>query len=158
MCKYRLGYSVFLREREYVCHMNMSHKLKLIPLRPHTAATLIQKCVLTGSAKAPSKPTVTQQDSFVLLTWVDGESGSTPTYGYLIQYKKRGISGFVIFFLSCRSCCLADRWGTTVDFTTSFLHSSRLSAFRSSMFHSRPVRCCLPIVSSVCRFVSLLEL
>ena len=34
---------------------------------------------------------------------------------------------------------LADRWGTTVDFTTSFLHSSRLLAFRSSIFHSRPV-------------------
>ena len=34
---------------------------------------------------------------------------------------------------------LADRWGTTVDFTTSFLHSSRFSAFRSSIFHSRPV-------------------
>ena len=27
------------------------------------------------------------------------------------------------------------RWGTTVDFTTSFLHSSRFSAFRSVMFH-----------------------
>ena len=34
---------------------------------------------------------------------------------------------------------LADRWGTTVDFTTSFLHSSRFSAFRSAMFHWRPV-------------------
>ena len=35
--------------------------------------------------------------------------------------------------------CLADRWGTTVDFTTSFLHSSWFSAFHSMMFHSRPV-------------------
>ena len=34
---------------------------------------------------------------------------------------------------------LADRWGTTVDFTTNFLHSSQFSAFRSVMFHSRPV-------------------
>ena len=34
---------------------------------------------------------------------------------------------------------LADRCGTTVDFTTSFLHSSRFSAFRSVMFHGRPV-------------------
>ena len=34
---------------------------------------------------------------------------------------------------------LADRWGTTVDSTTSFLHSSRFSAFRSVIFHSRPV-------------------
>ena len=41
--------------------------------------------------------------------------------------------------LSYLSRSLADRWGTTVDFTTSFLHSSRFSAFRSMMFHSRPV-------------------
>ena len=34
---------------------------------------------------------------------------------------------------------LADRWGTTVDLTTSFLHSSWFSAFCSMMFHSRPV-------------------
>ena len=43
------------------------------------------------------------------------------------------------FFLSYLSRSLADRWGTTVDFTTSFLHSSRFSAFRSVMFHGRPV-------------------
>ena len=42
----------------------------------------------------------------------------------------------ILFYLS-RS--LADRWGTTADFTTSFLHSSRFSVFRSMMFHSRPV-------------------
>ena len=41
--------------------------------------------------------------------------------------------------LSYLSRSLADRWGTTVDFTTSFLHSSRFSAFRSMMFYSRPV-------------------
>ena len=29
---------------------------------------------------------------------------------------------------------LVDRWGTTVDFTASFLHSSRFSAFRSMIF------------------------
>ena len=37
------------------------------------------------------------------------------------------------------SCSLADHWGTTVDFTTSFLHYSWFSAFCSSIFHSRPV-------------------
>ena len=42
-------------------------------------------------------------------------------------------------YLSYLSRSLADRWGTTVDFTTSFLHSSRFSAFRSVMFHGRPV-------------------
>ena len=44
-----------------------------------------------------------------------------------------------LLFLSCLSRSLADRWGTTVDFTASFLHSSRLSAFRSMVFHPRPV-------------------
>ena len=34
---------------------------------------------------------------------------------------------------------LSDRRGTTVDFTTSFLHSSLFSAFRSKRFHSRAV-------------------
>ena len=46
-----------------------------------------------------------------------------------------------LFVLSYLSRSLADRWGTTVDFTTSFLHSSRFSAFRSVMFHGRPVHC-----------------
>ena len=44
-----------------------------------------------------------------------------------------------LLILSYLSRSLADRWGTTVDFTTSFLHSSRFSAFRSVMFPSRPV-------------------
>ena len=39
------------------------------------------------------------------------------------------------FFLSHLSCSAVDRWGTTVDFTTCFLHS----AFRRMIFHSRPV-------------------
>ena len=34
---------------------------------------------------------------------------------------------------------LADRWGTTGEFTISFLHSSPFSAFRSMMCRSRPV-------------------
>ena len=42
-------------------------------------------------------------------------------------------------FLSHLSRSLADRWGTTVDFTTSFLLSLRFWAFRNSIFHSRPV-------------------
>ena len=42
-------------------------------------------------------------------------------------------------YLSYLSRSLADRWGTTVDLKTSFLHSSRFSALRSSIFHSRPV-------------------
>ena len=42
-------------------------------------------------------------------------------------------------FLSYLSRSLADRWSTTVDFTTSFLHSLRFSAFRRMIFHSRLV-------------------
>ena len=45
----------------------------------------------------------------------------------------------IAFFLSHLSRSLADRWGTAVDFTTSFPHSSRFSAFRSMIFHSRSV-------------------
>ena len=46
---------------------------------------------------------------------------------------------FSYLILSHLSRSLADSWGTTVDFTTSFLHSSRFSAFRSMIFHSKPV-------------------
>ena len=35
-----------------------------------------------------------------------------------------------------RGLSLADRWGTTVDFTTSFLHPSRFSVFRSMIWNS----------------------
>ena len=52
-------------------------------------------------------------------------------------FRGRVIPSYLI--LSYLSRCLADRWCITVDFTTSFLHSSRFSAFRSMMFHSRPV-------------------
>ena len=44
-----------------------------------------------------------------------------------------------LLVLSYISRSLEDRWDTTVDFTTSFLHSSRFSAFQDKMFHSRPV-------------------
>ena len=56
--------------------------------------------------------------------------GST---GYRVQWPKA--SGISIYL----SHSLADHWGTTVDFTTSFLHSSQFSAFCSMIFHSRPV-------------------
>ena len=38
-----------------------------------------------------------------------------------------------------QSLSLADRWGTTADFISNFLHSSLISAFQRIMFHSRPV-------------------
>ena len=55
-------------------------------------------------------------------------------------------------FSSYLSRSLADRWGTTIDFTTSFLHSSRFSAFCSSIFHSRPVH---SLILSSHRFLCL---
>ena len=68
-------------------------------------------------------------------------------YSTRVQYswQHRCLSTWVIdlmlplLILSYLSRSLSDRWGTTVDFTTSFLHSSQLSAFRSMIFHSRPV-------------------
>ena len=59
--------------------------------------------------------------------------------------------------LSYLSRSLADCWGTTVDFTISFLHSSQFSAFRSMIFHSRPVHS-LMLSSHRFLFVSLLAL
>ena len=52
-------------------------------------------------------------------------SARQATYDNLIAFT------VTCLFLSYLSRSLADRWGTTVDFTTSFLHSSRFSAFRS---------------------------
>ena len=54
---------------------------------------------------------------------------------------------------------LADRWCTTGDFTTKFLRSSRLTA--SAVWYSiqgKSSLWCLPIVFSVCLFVSLFVL
>ena len=49
-------------------------------------------------------------------------------------------NGFKLLKLHLHLChSVADYWGTTGDFTTNFLHSSLFSAFRSMMFHSRPV-------------------
>ena len=67
-----------------------------------------------------------------------------------VQSLQEGVLEFEIFatdnkmlrvksLSSYLSRSLADRWGTTVDFTTSFLHSSRFPAFRSRIFHSRQV-------------------
>ena len=47
--------------------------------------------------------------------------------------------GLFFLILSFLSRSLADRWGTTVDFTTSFLHSLWFSALRSMIFHSKRV-------------------
>ena len=54
---------------------------------------------------------------------------------------------------------LAGRWGTSADFTTNFLHSSRFSAFCSMMFYSRPVHSLMLFSHRfLCLFVSLLVL
>ena len=68
-------------------------------------------------------------------TWVKGGNKNTPSL-HLPQRQNLNVTTSILSYLS-RS--LADRWGTTVDFTTSFLHSLRFSAFGSSIFYSRPV-------------------
>ena len=45
----------------------------------------------------------------------------------------------MLLILSYLFRSLADRWGTTVHFTTSFLHSSWFSAFQSSIFKASPL-------------------
>ena len=47
----------------------------------------------------------------------------------------------ILLILSYLSCSLADRWGTTVDSTTSFLPSSRFSAFRDHSGRYKNVQC-----------------
>ena len=67
------------------------------------------------------------------LQLLSSQSGST------LGCLSRSVHEIPVVILSYLSSRLADRWGTTVDFTTSFLHFSRFSAFRSMIFHSRPV-------------------
>ena len=57
----------------------------------------------SGSPSAPSKPSVKQQDRSLLLQWVDGATGDSPIYGYLIQNKKKeqGRTPWTVF--SCGS-------------------------------------------------------
>ena len=98
----------------------------------------------------------------------NGQLGNTPlTYGPLEQHKWcLKYLNYATDTLSYLSHSLADHWGTTVDFTTSFLPSSQFSAFRSMMFHSRPVHSlmlsshrflclplCLPPWTVPCRIV-----
>ena len=61
------------------------------------------------------------------------EENITNISGYLLTFSIWLMSSRLLLILSI------PHWGTTVDFTTSFLQSSRLSAFRSKIFHSRPV-------------------
>ena len=52
---------------------------------------------------------------------------------------------FYAHFLSYLSLSLADCWGTIVDVTTSFLHSSPLSAFCRMIFHFSHTKTCKPL-------------
>ena len=64
---------------------------------------------------------------------------NTQLTGTIIFIDEQTISQTKNLILSYLSRSLADRWGNTVDFITSFLHSSLLMAFSSMIFHSRPV-------------------
>ena len=78
---------------------------------------------------------VAERPSTMLVYFRDGSAQTIQFLSYLI------LSYLILSYLilSYLSRSLADRWGTTVDITTSFLHSLRFSAFRSGIFHSRPV-------------------
>ena len=88
----------------------------------------------------------------------------THYHDYIITFIITGSRNNVIIIgssdiLSYISRSLADRWGTTVDFTASSTpHGSQLSIVWYSIQGQSTLWCCLPIVSSVCLFVSLLEL
>ena len=69
---------------------------------------------------------------------VTEEAGCLPSLAVYVAARGHQVSRKVSF-LSCLFRGLADRWGTTVDFTTSFLHSLWFSAFGSMIFHSWPV-------------------
>ena len=63
----------------------------------------------------------------------------TSAYKLPGRYKNEEVNITSYLILSYLSRSMDDRWGTTEDFTTSFLHSLRFSIFRSSIFHFWPV-------------------
>ena len=85
---------------------------------------------------------------WLCLVWQCCNLWQPKSHGYL--WEKQIYGTFLLPILSIPY--LTDCWGTTVDFTTSFLHSSRFSAFRSMLFHSRPVH---SLVLSSPRFLCL---
>ena len=90
-----------------------------------------------GNLSTQRKPLVTSFRKCHILKPKIQASSKTRTCAIALVTGKR--ANHYTFFLSYLSRSLADRWGTPVDFTTSFFHSSRFSAFRNMIFHSRPV-------------------
>ena len=95
-----------------------------------------------------TKLKIAETEQQVVLGWtvlaLACETGSTISVSYFksVQchlYSPVWLRSWFAFCLSYLSRSLADHWGTTVDFTTSLLHSSRFSDFHSMIFHSRPV-------------------
>ena len=108
-----------------------------------------------------SDPHSTRTDSPTLptiLTAVTLADGQLVLQLPLIKFRNSTDAGIVedlsSYLISHLSRSLVDLWGTTVDFTTSFLHSSRFSAFRSTccIFHPRPIH---PVVLSSRCFLCL---
>ena len=73
--------------------------------------------------------------------WLCGKESASRTadLSSIPAFAEDHFQGRVIYLSIYLSRSLVDRWGTTVDFTTSFLHSSQFSAFRTIPLHSRPV-------------------
>ena len=88
-------------------------------------------------------------------SFCNGGQGSQPpcTFWWCMPWSLSCLTGCpkvteLSSVLSYLSRSLADYWGTTVDFTTSFLHYSRFSVFHSMIFPSRPVHSLM--LSSYC--------
>ena len=142
-CVHRLDLSLYSHPKEGVflrkgvrTHVNSKGK---IPSTGHSEEG--QTCDAASLRVSYSGPRKLFQLK-VLPRSVAGPSGPV----YASRAADRGINprspflpspSFTFTFLHL-SHSLADRWGTTVDSTANFLHSSQFSAFRS-MFHSRPV-------------------
>ena len=99
----------------------------------HTNQQVVdQTCYATKSQYTDTMLTSPSPDPTMPITWHCGHQG--------------------LLILSYLFRSLADCWVTTVYFTTSFLHSSRFSAFHSMIFHSRPVH---SLMLSSLRFLCL---
>ena len=99
---------------------------------------------LTQSQYTDTAPTSASTDPIMPGAWL-GSHWSATVYDSTPKKSRRKrdsyprSSALEADALTTRSTRRSDRWGTTIDFTTSFLHSSRFSAFRSCIIHSRPV-------------------
>ena len=119
-----------------LCPLRGDTQTVLCPLRGDTQTVLCPRAGMSVKGRHASENT----GNF------DSGQNKTKACSYILKDRECNslfvtMDTICIFLsiLSYLSRSLADRWGTTVDFTTSFLHSSRFSVFRSMICRSRPV-------------------